>query len=332
MFRKLNLKTLVIILTVLVAIYFIADMVGGNDRTFRSEIVKVDTANVTDIYISILKDKAEIRLKRTGGPADWEVSSAGSSFVADPNIVKNILAQFTEMKPERIAATSKDKWAQFEVSDSTGTHVIVKDGNSELANVYVGKFSYSQPPAQAQQQQNPYQQQQRGKMTSFIRVNKEDEVYAVEGFLKMTYQKDINSYRQKSLVNVNKDDLTRLVFNYPGFSTFSLIKNDTKWLLDGVVADSAKTAKYLTKIARLTSSDFLPPSTLKTGEATYKLTIEGNNISPIEIKAFPSDTLVKFVMTSSANVGAEFNGGKGKLFEKVFVDQTEFLAGEPTQK
>ncbi len=331
MFRKLNLKTLVILLVVLVAIYFIADMVGGNDRTFRSEIVKVDTANVTDIYISILKDNAEIRLTRTGGPADWEVSSAGSSFVADPNIVKNILAQFTEMKPERIAATSKDKWAQFEVSDSTGTHVIVKDGNSELANVYVGKFSYSQPPAQAQQQQNPYQQQ-RGKMTSFIRVNEEDEVYAVEGFLKMTYQKDINSYRKKSLVDVNKDDLTRLVFNYPGFSTFSLIKNDTKWLLDGVVADSAKTAKYLTKIARLTSSDFLPPSTLKTNEATYKLTIEGNNISPIEIKAFPSDTIVKFVMTSSTNVGAEFNGGKGKLFEKVFVDQTEFLAGEPTPK
>ena len=55
MFHKLNLKTLVIILAVLVAIYFIATMVGSNDRTFRSEIVKVDTASVTDIYISILK-------------------------------------------------------------------------------------------------------------------------------------------------------------------------------------------------------------------------------------------------------------------------------------
>jgi len=332
MFRKLNLKTLVIILAVLVAIYLIATMVGGNDRTFRSEIVNVDTANVTDIYISILKDKAEINLKKTGGSDNWEVSSAGNNFVADPNIVKNILAQFSEMKPERIAATSKDKWAQFEVSDSTGTHVILKDGNSELANVWIGKFSYSQPPAQAQQQ-NPYQQQQRGKMTSFIRVNKEDEVYAVEGFLKMTYQKDINSFRQKSLVNVNKDDLTRLVFNYPGFSTFTLTKNDTKWMINGVMADSAKTVKYLTKIAKLSSSDFLPASTSKTSEATYKLTVEGNNFSPVEIKAFPAaDTLVKFVVTSSANSGAEFNGGKGKLFEKIFVDQTEFLAGEPTGK
>ncbi len=330
MFHKLNLKTLVIILAVLVAIYVIASMVGGNDRTFRSEIVKVDTAHVTDIYISILKDKAEISLKKTGGPENWEVSSNGSSFVADPNIVKNILSQYVDMKPERIAATSKDKWTQFEVSDSAGTHVILKDGSSELANVWVGKFSYSQPPAQAQQQ-NPYQQQ-RGKMTSFVRVNKEDEVYAVDGFLKMTYQKDINSYRQKSLVNVNKDDLTRLVFTGPGFSSFSLTKNDTKWMINGVMADSAKTMRYLNKIAKLSSSDFLPATALKTGDATYKLTVEGNNFSPVEIKAFPSDTLLKYVVTSSANSGAEFNGGKGKLFEKIFVDQTEFLIGEKTGK
>jgi len=330
MFHKLNVKTLVIILAVLVAIYFIASIVGTNDRTFRSEIVKVDTTKVTDVYVSILKDKAEIKLTKTGSPTSWEVSANGNHYVADPNIVKNILAQFSDLKPERIAATSSDKWKQFEVSDSTGTHVVLKDGNSELANVYIGKFSYSQPPAQAQQQ-NPYQQQ-RGKMTSFVRLAKEDEVYAVDGFLKMTYQKDINAYRKKSLINVNKDDLTKLVFAYPGNGSFSISKNESKWLINGVLADSSKTVKYLNKIAHLSSSDFLDPSTLKTSDATYKLTIEGNNFAPIEISAFPSDSLVKYVITSSANSGAEFNGTKGKLFEKVFVDQSEFLAGNKPEK
>jgi hypothetical protein len=325
MFHKLNIKTLIIILIILVAAIVVIDMMGDKERSFRSEIIEVDTAGITSVLISIPKDQVEITLSRTGGSSDWVVMAEGNKYPADVSVVRNILSQLNDIKAERIAATSKDKWDQFEVSDSTGTRVILKDGKKEVADLYVGKFSYTQPPQGAQQ--NPYQQQ-RGKMTSFVRLEDEKEVYAVDGFLKMSYQNDVNSYRNKNLVNVNKNDISKLTFNYPDNENFNLTKNNDQWLLNGQMADSTGMAKYLNKIYRLTSSNFVDPSTLKTSDATYRLHIEGNNFTPIDLWAYPSDSITQYVITSSINTGAEFDGAKSKLFEKIFVPQTELIFNE----
>jgi hypothetical protein len=325
MFHKLNIKILVIILVILVAVIFIIDMMGDKERSFRSDIIEVDTASITSVVINIPKDQAEIILSRTGSSSNWVVMSQGNKYAADISVVKNILAQLNDIKAERVAATNEDKWDQFEVSDSTGTRVILKDGNNEVADLYVGKFSYAQPPQGAQQ--NPYQQQ-RGKMTSFVRLADENEVYAVDGFLKMSYQNDVNSYRNKSLVNVNKDDISRLVFQYPNNQSFSLTKNNNQWMINGQLADSAGTVGYINKIYRLTSSNFVAPSTPKTGDAEYTLRIEGNNFTPIDLRAFPSDSITQFVVTSSFNADAEFDGAKSKLFEKIFIQKAELMPGE----
>lgn len=322
MFHKLNIKTLIIILIVLAAVYLIIDMMGDKERSFRSEIIEIDTASITSVLITIPKEQVEITLSRTGTSSDWVVVSEGNKYPADISVVKNILAQLNDIKAERIAATNKDKWDQFEVSDSTGTRVILKEGKKEVADIYVGKFSYTQPPQGAQQ--NQYQQQ-RGKMTSFVRLSDEKEVYAVDGFLKMSYQNDVNSYRNKSLVNVNKNDISRLVFNYPGNQNLNLSKNNEQWLINGQMADSASMAGYLNKIYRLTSSNFVDPSTLKTSDATYSLRIEGNNFTPIDLWAYPSDSTTQYVITSSINPGAEFDGAKSKLFESIFVSGSELM-------
>jgi hypothetical protein len=326
MFHKLNVKTLVIILVILAAAFLIIDMMGDKERSFKSEIIEVDTASITSVVINIPKDQIEIILSRTGSSSDWVVMSEGNKYPADITVVKNILSQLNDITAERVAATSEDKWDQFEVSDSTGTRVILKDGNEEVADLYVGRFSYAQPPQGAQQ--NPYQQQQRGKMTSFVRLGNETEVYAVDGFLKMSYQSDVNSYRNKSLVNVNKDDISRLVFQYPNNQNFSLNKNNEQWLIDGQMADSASAVAYINKIYRLTSSNFVDPSTVKTSDATYTLRIEGNNFTPIDLRAFPSDSTTQYVVTSSVNPGAEFDGAKLKLFEKVFIQMSELMPKE----
>ncbi|MFP4469605.1 MAG: DUF4340 domain-containing protein [Bacteroidales bacterium] len=321
MFKKLNTKTLVIILVILVAIYFLADYLGNRERSFRSTVVDVDTTRVTDIYIHMPKEAMDVHLNKTA-PGEWQVSAGADAFAADQNVVKNILGQFAEMKPKRVAAVSSDRWEQYEVSDSTATRVVLKNEDNELADLYIGKFSYSQ--SEQAQAQNPYQQQ-RGTMTSFVRLADEDKVFAVDGFLKMSYQKDINSYRNKSLVNVNKDDISRVVFDYP-VQDFTLSREQEKWMLDGMAADSAKMVKYLNTIARLNSSSFVDPSTSKTGDATHVVRIEGNNFSPVELKAFPtSDTLINYVVTSSKNPGAEFDGSKAQLYDKVFVSQSELL-------
>ncbi len=322
MFHRLNIKTLIIILIILAAVVIVIDMMGDKERSFRSEIIEVDTTRITSVLITIPKDQVEIVLTRTGGSSNWVVMSEGNKYAADMNVVKNILSQLNDITAKHVAATSKDKWDQFEVSDSTGIRVILKDGKKEVADLYIGKFSYAQPPQDAQL--NPYQQQRR-KMTSFVRLEDEKEVYAVDGFLKMSYQNDVNSYRNKNLVNVNKSDISRLAFKGPGNKNFNLTKNNDQWLIDGQIADSASIAGYLNEIYMLTSANFVDPSTLKRSDATYSLLIEGNNFTSINLMAYPSDSTTQYVITSSINVGAEFDGAKSKFFEKLFVPKTELM-------
>ncbi|MCK9270508.1 MAG: DUF4340 domain-containing protein [Bacteroidales bacterium] len=326
MFKKLNVKTLVIILIILAAIYTIAEMTGGRDRSFRNVLVEVDTADVESIYIRPAGKDLPVVLNRTSVGA-WEVSGEGGSYPADIGMVRSILSQFTLMKPERVAATTDKKWADFELNDSLATRVTLKGAGEELADLMIGKFSYTQPPP-AQGQQNPYQQQQRGKMTSYVRLTDETPVYAVDGFLKMAYQDNVNAYRNKSLVKVSRDDIATLSYTYPD-RAIDLEKTDGHWMMNGQPADSAAMVKYLNKLSRLNSSAFVDPSVVKTSDATHKLTIQGSNFSPVVIEAFPvADTAMRYVVTSSANPGAEFDGSNARLFETIFVEEPVFLGVE----
>jgi hypothetical protein len=321
MFKKLNVETLIIILVILGGIYYLTTITGNKDRSFRDVLVSIDTAEVTDIVINIPKEDLTITLSRTG-ESKWEVSGNGNTYPAQTSVVKGILAHYDKMEPKRIAATSEDKWDAYEVSDSTGTRVTLKNEGDIMADVYIGKFSYSQPPQAGGQ---PNMQQQRGTMTSFVRLAGEDKTFAVEDFLKMSYQNDINAYRNKSLVQVDKNSISKIDFDYPD-RKIELTKEEGKWMMNGSPADSANTVKYLNKIARLNSSNFVDLSTQKISDATHRVTIEGSNFTPVLLKAFPAaDTNIKYVVTSSINPGAEFDGSKAKLYEKVFVDETAFL-------
>jgi hypothetical protein len=325
MFKKLNVKTLVVILIILAAIYTIAEIAGSRDRSFRNVIVEVDTADVESIYIRPAGAASPVILNRTAAGA-WEVSGQGNSYPADMGMVKNILSQFTLMKPERIAATTEKKWTEYELNDSLGTRVTLKGSGEDLADLMIGKFSDTQPP-QTQAQQNPYQQQ-RGKMTSFVRLTDETPVYAVEGFLKMAYQDQVDAYRDKSLVKVTPADISSLNYTFPD-RVINLEKTDGRWMMNGQPADSAAMVKYLNKLSRLTSSAFVDPSVVKTGSATQRISIEGSNFAPVTLEAWPvADTAIGYVVTSSANPGAEFDGSNARLFETIFVGEPVFLGGE----
>ncbi len=198
-----------------------------------------------------------------------------------------------------------------------------------MADLYVGKFNYQQPP---QGQQNPYQQQSKGKMSTYVRPAGDKEVYVVDGFIKMSIQPNVNNYRDKTLFASNKDDLTKLTFSYPGSEGFALSKEGTKWMLNGQLTDSTKTVRFLNKLSRVTSSNFADDVVPLTSTPTHQVKIEGNNIIPVEINAFPADSVNKYVVTSSLVPDSKYSGAKSGLFDRIFVKSSEFFAEVPKDK
>jgi hypothetical protein len=215
------------------------------------------------------------------------------------------------------------------VTDSTATRIMLYNDTKLMADLYVGKFNYTQPP---QGQQNPYQQQSKGKMSTYVRPAGDKEVYVVDGFIKMSIQANANAYRDKTLFASNKDDLTKIAFSYPNGESFVLSKEGAKWFLNGQATDSTKTLRYLNKLSRLTSSNFIDEVMPLTSTPTHHVKIEGNNIIPVDINAFPADSVNKFVITSSLVPDAKYSGAKSGLFERVFVNSSEFFTDEPKDK
>ena len=194
MFRKLNYKKLIIIVAILLVIVVIVELInsGKGERSFKSDLVEIDTSKVSEIYLyPKAEDFEEIKISRL--KQGWKVEHEGQAYNADGSVIYNMLTELILLKPERVAANDKLRWEEFEVTDSTGVRIKVYENRKIVADVIIGKFSYQQPS-------NPYAQRQ-GKMTTYVRITEEPEVYAVNGFLSMTFNRDINSFRNKNLVS-----------------------------------------------------------------------------------------------------------------------------------
>jgi hypothetical protein len=325
MFKKISIKGLAIIFVVLLALVVLVTLIDkkstiNQNRTFNSQLTDFDSAAVSSIIIFPKLKKEQIQLLKAG--KDWNVTVENKKYTADENAVKNIIVSLATLKATRVAAKDKSAWGEYEVTDSAATHVLLKTDKKTVADIYIGKFTYKQP-----ENANPYMQQ-RGIMTSYVRIADKNEVYAVEGILGMSFNRQINDFRKQGFLKSEKENWTKLSFTMPDES-FNLTKQNNKWMVNGLMADSASVASYLGSISWLTSSNFIEESVMESTSPEYTLTIEGDNIpQPIKIKAFRADTANVFALTSSLNEGSYFSAKASGLMDKIFVNKEKFMEGK----
>jgi hypothetical protein len=304
MFKKLNFRTLLLIfggLFVLVTVMQLLKHSRG-ERNFKEKLFDIDTAKVSAIILMPRHEKNEIRVSRQGNK--WEFKVKDKTYQAEKNTIEDMLRTLISIKPERIAATEKSEWAKFEVTDTAPVRVKVEQKGKITADFLVGKFAYSQ-----------YRQ------STYVRLFDENEVYSIDGFLAMVFNKSANDLRNKTLVNINPQDITQLSFQYPD-SSYTLTK-DKVWKIQGERADSAKVANYINYLASASGGDFVDDFA-PSGKAALTVKIEGKNFNSFEIKAFAADTTNKYVILSSLNPESKFSGGKYNLTNRIFLGQNQF--------
>ncbi len=303
MFNKVSNKTLVITLGVLIVIagiYIIIESSRG-ERTFKAELVNIDTAKVTAISIyPRATNHQEVRLFKEG-IKNWKVRLKDNQTANVPESkIKSLLDMLVQVKPLRLAAQDKSKWAEFKV-DTAGTRVKVFEGNVNTLDLIVGKFSFQQPR----------------QMNTFVRLNGEDEVYETGGFLDMTFNQNPNSFRNNTLVDDNTSNWKKLTFSYPEDS-FELVKDNNSWTINGEKTDSATTANYLRTLSHLSGTSFIDnPAASILQKAEFTVTIESAAKGAIVVTAYEDTS--NTIITSSDNRGTYFNGKPGGLMQKIFV-------------
>jgi hypothetical protein len=321
MFKKIKPLWLVIILVILLGIYFIIRYTGEGDRNFRAIMIEFNPKDITEAIVTIPGNEEKTHLRKEG--SEWKVFINDVPYRADTNSVYSMIGQLSRLETKRFAGKGKEAWTKYELTDSNAVNVKLFEGKKKIADLMVGKFDYIQPP---QNQPNMGMQQNPGEMNTFVRLTDEKEVYVVDGFLKMGVGREGEAFRDKNLVGELRNNINRVSFNYPEGPMKLERREDKNWTLDGNLADSVKSMKYITLISRLVGQEFIYED-IQLGNPSHTVTIEGNNFTPIEINAYPvTDTNYNYVLVSSKNPEALFSGKKSDLFERLMVGREAFQA------
>jgi hypothetical protein len=326
MLRKMNMRTLSVVFFVLAVAFAIHKItepkIVGN---LSGNLVSFAPEDCDKILISPRGDDDPVIVIRKDAKGKWIVKTENSAkeFMADSSTVKRTLKTMSQLKPIRMATQNKDRWEQFEVTDSAGMGVAFYNDDNILADVIIGRFTYIPSPMAAQmRQRNPYMRQNPGTMSTYIRRRGEDEVFAVEGFLSSQIRTDVNHFRDKSLFSLPNDFKypVELSFKVPGDSSFVLTQTNGQWMIGEVRADSAAVADYFKDIRNLKVRSF---ANKEPENITHKLTIKDRNGLTSVIEAeFNKDSTLIMSNQYPDNWALDKNN---YLFDKIFVSKSSFL-------
>jgi hypothetical protein len=310
--KKINNKTLIIILIVLVGTFALVRVfrTPAQQSNLRKELVSVDTAAVTQIKLIPKADGTEITLKREG--AKWTVTKFGKEYNLDLSVVNALLGQLLKIEPQKMVSHKKEKWDEYQVGDST-TRVQALVDDDVVADLLIGRIGFNQSPAQMQQQQQ-FGGGGFGGAFTYVRVADEDEVYTVEGFLESTFNRTLNDFRNKTLIRLKSEDITKISFNYPD-SGFVAEKRDKKWWIADTPADSNKMKSYLNQLNFKNASTFADDFTA-TRQADLSLVVDGASGNLATIKAWKRET--DWVFESSQQPGVFFSSAGSAIFQTLF--------------
>ncbi len=298
-------KTLLIILVVLLAVYFGNEYMSSDNRNFRDTLVALDTAAVDKIELYPRANEQQlITLRRQG--SGWQLQAGNLTDDADISLVKGMLNELVDMRPQRLVATSSEQWAAHEVADSLGTRVKVYDGEKLLADFIVGKFNF-QPATRS--------------MSTSVRLAEDEDVYTVEGFMSSTFNRKASDLRDKTFINFDNSQLQELTFTYPADSGFVLSKNAAGWLVDIDPADSAAVAGYLSSIKTLRFNTFADQT--PAGAPDYRLQISRSGLPAITLSAYADSS--GYVYHSTLNPDAYFKSGSDRERKRLFVSRSKFV-------
>jgi hypothetical protein len=325
MYRQNKTKILLIILIVLAVVFAVVQYSKNKqgDRTFKEYVTKIDTSKITGlVIIPANANEAQKPLKIYKEQGFWNVKKGEEEYQAVDDRIDRLINILHNLKTESIAGLDASSWKDFDVTDSLGRRVQILYDDEVVQEIVIGKFKYIQNQSSQPRQPMMYNQP-RGRMMSYVRTVDGEKVYMVDGFLKNIFVPDINNYRDRTIIDSEPAQWSALQFNYPGDSSFALIKQDKHWIIEGYgPADSNQVSAYLNKIKRTNGSEFLVgPFT----QASHTLTIKGDMPSPIKITAAPADTVNQYIIHSSMNEDAYFSGKQGRLFDKLFVPENYFI-------
>ena len=309
---KFNNKVLGLIFLALLLLYLFKKFVSKPEvRSFKAYLVQVDTSAVDKIIINPKGNTQEVTLNKTGGI--WKASAAGKEYIAEKSIVNSLLTSMLEIKPKRLISKDAAKWTEYELDDQSGTKLQVYSKGQLQESFVVGRFNFDQQARTA---------------TTYMRSSEEEDIYSVDGFLAMTFNKDIDAFRNKQLFQgVDTESISKIRLKEATQTTEINKGIDSKWVhSDGRRIDSTQISSYLNALKNMIGSEFSPLESIEDKASSTVLTFETDKQLTIRIDAVGNSAKEgTFLLESSLNPGSVFISDSTGLFKRLVGSYKEMM-------
>lgn len=239
------------------------------------------------------------------------VSQNGVSSRAEAMSEHYIFKLIQGITPDHLATNDPAQWKDYDVTDSSGTRIVLLNNADTIIDILVGKFSYNAQMKRAM---------------SCVRLHNQNEVYGVDGFLTMNIASDFVSWRDRQLIAGTPQTWTKLTYTYPADSGYTVAHDlMAGWQVNGAKPDSLGLTQLLLKLSQQNYGTFVNNFDTNKAQPLYSLKVEGTNMNTFVIKAYPADTANKYAITSSLNPGAYMSGKTQDMFKNIFLSKSAFF-------
>jgi len=281
-------------------------------------LIKMDSAEVSQVKLyPVVEGLQEVSLVREG--KKWVVKKDNRSYAAEQSSVIGLLGYLAGLEPQKMVSRKKEKWNGYQVGDSS-TRVVVM-GDDVVAEVRIGKTDFAAAPSSGGFQ-NPYGGGF-GNPFTYVRLEGEEEVYTVSGFLEPSFNRTFNDWRDKSFLRLCQADITSLRFSYPDSSFNATLKNG-RWFIDQIATDSAAMKNYLSQLEFKNATNFSEDPD-PTTPALFTLAIGGKNSELATVKAWNAGS--DYVLSSSLQPGVYFTSAGSGLMGAIFAGKKSLFFG-----
>ena len=210
-------------------------------------VSKDDVEAITKIEVKNA-DKSSITLEKKGDA--WEVT-APVSAKANASNVRSLLDNLKDIKVKESIDRGTTTYAQYELNDEKGVHVVAYKGDGKVFDGYFGKS---------------------GSRGQLARIGGKDGVWVVNGYSPFLYTREVKNWRETSILKFEDANVIQASVTNPN-GQFSFSQNDGKWSgaftkrdKDGKLADKpekkwekfdeGKVKEMLRAFKSLTAEDF----------------------------------------------------------------------------
>jgi hypothetical protein len=155
---------------------------------------------------------------------------------ADEAAVGTAIGKGAGIRLKSLVSSNPEKQFLFQV-DSSATLVRVFDHGTERAAFRIGKLGTSY-------------------RDTYVRRENSDDVYLADGVLTYVYAKPTRDWRDRTIFRTEQEAIQTVEFRY-GDTTFTLMRQDTIWTVDGAEAAESTVRSFLTSLSNMQADGFV---------------------------------------------------------------------------